>query len=175
MIHSLPALAPDDLASLIRKYTEILRLRRSNDPDPRRAMALLAEEFPGALRETDELPIADLEQRLAALRTAALDPGSVLPWMALVARFHALTRGALVAKRWLAGRKRVDVAVARAFRHGSGLSPAALEWGDQLHRLAAPPRGRVTELVFERMAAELGVTPDAARRAVFPGASRRRG
>jgi hypothetical protein len=163
-----------DVAGLVRKYEEIVRLRRASEAnpghDPRRQMADLAAEFPGALREADELPMEELERRLEALReveTGALTPAA---WMTTMARFHALTRGALCAKKWLRGRRVIDHAVTLAFDvEAAGLCYAddARAWRGELARLANPPRGRVTEVVFERMAVELGVEVDAVRREVF--------
>ncbi len=89
-----------------------------------------------------------------------------------MARFHALTRGALCAKRWLRGKKSVDAGVMGAFESEVGAScyaAEAREWAGDLARLANPPRGRVTELVFEKLAAEVGGDVDGARRGVFDG------
>jgi HAMP domain-containing protein len=165
----------DELAGLLRKYAEILRLRRlaarGDAGDPRRAMTALATEFPGALREADERTVDDLERRISELK-AVLDGAPEAPWMHRMARFHALTRGALCAKRWLGGRKTIDADTASAFQAGVGAlcyASDAREWTYDLERLASPPRGRVTELVFEKLAAELGVDIDDARRAVLDG------
>src|SRR4051812_10405817 len=92
----------------------MLRLRLLHDAgdpeDPRRAMAALACRFPGALREIDELPLQEITDRIDALRAAEADPAQELPWMRAIARFHALTRGALVAKKWLRGSRTPDFA-----------------------------------------------------------------
>jgi hypothetical protein len=137
-------------------------------------MAALAARFPGALREIDELPLETIASRLSELR-AAEGGAPTSRWMEALHLFHSLTRGALCAKRWLGGRKEVGAEVRAAFE----LEAAALcwaddarAWGGDLSRLASPPRGRVTELVYERMSAQLGVTPDEARTLVF-GVSRR--
>ena len=42
-------------------------------------------------------------------------------------------------------------------------------WRDDLARVQRPPRGRLMDLVYERLATELGTTPAAAKRLVFPG------
>jgi hypothetical protein len=164
-----------DLIALREKYEEMLRLRlERSGADPRRAMAALASRFPGALREIDELPLETIASRLSELRaTEGGAPAS--PWMEALHLFHSLTRGALCAKRWLAGRKDVGDEVRAAFeREATALcwGDDARAWGNDLSRLASPPRGRVTELVYERMSAQLGVTPDEARTLVF-GVSRR--
>ncbi len=165
-------------SELRAKYEEILRLRllhgTAGEPDPRAAMAKLAGEFPGALREIDELSLDELRARIEAL--AAADAGAApAPWMRAMARYHALTRGALCAKSWLAGRKHVTGEMREAFaREATGLCWAAdaRAWADGLDALASPPRGRVTDLVFTRIAAELGVGDDDARALVFPSRPR---
>ena len=168
--------AIDDLRS---KYEEILRLRIAHaspsEPDPRRDMAKLASRYPGALREIDELSLDDVRGRLRALNVAADDPANVSTWMIATARFHELARGALCAKRWLAGRKSVDDVTRAAFVVDAATlvwPVEARDWAADLHRIAAPPGGRVTELVYERIARDLGVTPTDARALVF-GVSRR--
>jgi hypothetical protein len=172
--------ADSDLSALRRKYQEIIRLREQAllEPtrDPRREMVALADEFPGALREADELPMEELHQRLGALTAAESGAGSIALWMTAMTRFHALTRGALCAKKWLAGRKTVDDRLVRAFQDAMGTVGYAADaeaWRNDLARLASPPNGRVTELVFERMSTELGLTTEQVRLLVF--APRRRG
>jgi hypothetical protein len=167
-----------DLAALRAKYEEMLRLRLAADAgtpgDPRRAMSALASQFPGALREIDDLTLDAIRERASELR-AAEDGGMVAPWMRATHLFHALTRGALCAKKWLAGRKAIDAATLTAFdREADALcwSDDARAWRDDLVRLASPPRGRVTELVYARVAAILGMTEENVRVLIF-GRSRR--
>lgn len=168
----------DDLRSLLRKYEEILRLRRAAaaatpsapEQDPRRAMVALAAEFPGALREADDLAMADLEARVAALESVLRGDEATVPWMTAVSRFHTLTRGALCAKRWLGGRKTIDEDAERAFEVSSATlcyPSDAREWAGDLAAVAKPPRGRVTDLVFERIAGELDLDIDAVRALVL--------
>jgi hypothetical protein len=180
----------DDLAALRAKYEEMLRLRLAHQAgspspehaDPRavqRAMASLASRFPGALREIDDLPLEAIRARIADLRGAE-DGGHAAPWMEATHLFHAFTRGALCAKRWLVDRKiraaeALDDATRAAFRREA---PAlcwgadALEWADDLARLASPPRGRVTDLVYEKLAARLAAPEGEVRLLIF-GMSRR--
>jgi hypothetical protein len=166
----------DELAA---KYVEMLRLRelhaRDDEPDPRRDMAVLASRFPGALREIDDLTLETIRARIDELAIAARDPSRVAPWMTAQLRFHALARGALAAKRWLAGRKRIDAHVLADFdRALASLAwpDDARAWRDSLARIAAPPRGRLMDLVVERVAHELAIAARDARRLVF-GESRR--
>jgi hypothetical protein len=164
-----------ELTLLREKYEEMLRLRlEPSGGDPRRAMAALASRFPGALREIDELPLETIALRVREIRASEAGAPATR-WMEATHLFHVLTRGALCAKRWLAGRKEIDDDVRAAFdRDAEGLcwGDDARSWRADLSRLASPPRGRVTELVYERMSALLGVTSGEARTLVF-GISRR--
>lgn len=168
--------ALEELRGLRDKYATMLAMRRDHDAgtedasDVRRQMAELAAQFPGALREIDELPMDDLEQRVAALDAAIAGDRAVEPWMRATARFHALARGALCAKRWLGGRRRIDVDTERAF--AAALPSLAFPreagaWAGDLAALAVPASGRVTAVVFARIARELGIGERAARRLVF--------
>lgn len=164
----------NEIAALLRKYEEILRLRRlataGDTQDPRPALAALALEFPGALRETDALSLAELEHRIDALREVDGTRKPSARWMDAITAFHALARGALSAKAWLRGRKKPDEETIRGFAlvaatlsHGADASA----WKDDLARLADPPRGRVTDLVFERVAWQLGIELEEAKHLVF--------
>jgi hypothetical protein len=173
-----------DLEALRAKYEEMLRLRLAHDAgdddaDPRavqRAMASLASRFPGSLREIDDLPLHTIRARIDELR-AAEDAGRASPWMEATHLFHALTRGALCAKRWLGGRKPAAIDDGARLTFESEASSLcwgedALAWRDDLVRLASPPRGRVTDLVYERIAALLAMTEAEVRLLVF-GLNRR--
>jgi hypothetical protein len=172
----------DTLEQLGAKYREMLAMRLEHasggedEPAVRRRMAELARRFPGALREIDDLELAVIRDRIGQLEAVLSGEREVAPWMDAMALFHGLARGALRAKRWLAGRKTIDTATAREFEahvtDATGAAPAgdaidALAWADDLAGIAAPPRGRVMDLVFARLAAALGMTEDEARRLVF--------
>ena len=91
--------------------------------------------------------------------------------------FHALTRGALCVKRWLRGRKEIDHEIHTAFdRDVVSLCWAddARAWRDALAEIAALPAARVTDLVYERIGARLGMTANEARALVFGPEQRRR-
>ena len=141
----------------------------------RALMAALAARFPGALREIDELPLEEIRRRIAALDAVLADSAEVEPWMEAIALFHAMARGALAAKRWLGGRKRLDASVKRRFSAEVESLPFAQDartWADELALIASPPRGRVLDSVFARLARTMGTSDRAARRLVF-GPSRR--
>jgi hypothetical protein len=171
-------LTRDELVALRGKYEEMLRLRLdASGADPRRAMAALASEFPGALREIDDLTLEALRLRVKQIALAERDGGAA-PWMEAIHLFHVLTRGALCAKKWLAGRKAIDAEARALFeQEASALcwGTDALRWTGELHRLAAPPRGRVTDLVYEAMGAILDLSPDDARLLAFGPPRKARG
>ncbi|MGH7294961.1 MAG: hypothetical protein ACRELB_08510 [Polyangiaceae bacterium] len=171
-----------DLEGLRAKYLEMLSMRvehaagsEESQAAVRARMAELAAVYPGALREIDALELGEIRRRVARLEEVLHGRVQVEPWMEAMARFHALTRGALCAKRWLGGRKSVDGAVRRHFASAAAtlrFPEDARSWAADLARVAAPPRGRLTELVLARLAEELGTTERAARRLVH-GESRR--
>jgi hypothetical protein len=175
------------------KYAEMLSMRLAHDEGEedaaraRQRMASLAAQFPGALREIDDLELAVIRDRIDRLDAVLRGEGEVERWMEAVGLFHALARGALHAKRWLAGRKTIDPATLTAYEceaaaavdggpaPGTGDAANALAWRTELARVAAPPRGRLMDLVFARLARALGTTENEARRLVFgpPRRSRR--
>jgi hypothetical protein len=182
------------LGQLSRKYAEMLSMRLAHDAGDesdaraRERMAELAARFPGALREIDDLELGIIRHRIGQLDAVLRGEAEVEPWMEAVGLFHALARGALHAKRWLAGRKTVDLATVLDYESevadGAGndlaapragrdaLAADALAWSSELARIAAPPRGRIMDLVFARVAQALGTTEPEARHLVF-GPSRR--
>jgi transcriptional regulator of acetoin/glycerol metabolism len=163
-----------DLASLRTKYERLLALRELHDraksdasfvePDPRAEMTSLARTWPGSLRELDELPLDVIRTRISALDGALRDPSRTEQWMIAQAAFHRLARGALSAKRWLGKRKRITSAVRDDFDAHAPRDARA--WREALADVASPPRGRLMDLVFARLASELHVSIAEARRLV---------
>jgi hypothetical protein len=139
--------------------------------DVRARMADLATRFPGALREIDELELAEIDRRIARLAEVLDGTVSVEPWMEAIALFHRFARGALCVKRWLDGRRQVTPELALSFREASATLAFPREagvWEPYLEALASPPGGRLTGLVYERVAAELHISCDEVRRLTFP-------
>jgi hypothetical protein len=179
----MPDVSTDELVELLAKYEEMLRMRLADEAspggDPRREMAALAARFPGALRELDESPLPAIGDRIEELSRCIAGEAQPAPWMRATAMFHRLMRGALAAKRWLGARRAVDPELTRAFHdeiRTSAFADDARAWAPDLARVAAPPRGKLTALVFERVAQQMGVTVDEARRFVVgpPRVHRRR-
>lgn len=164
------------LEALRGKYVEMLAMRLADhagdegDARVRVRMAELASRFPGALRELDDLEIGEIRRRAAALEAVIRDGKGVERWMAALTLFHSLARGALCAKRWLSGRKRVDAEIERAY----AASVSALEfpddaraWAGDLACIASPPRGRVSLAVLARIGRQLGSSERETRELVF--------
>jgi hypothetical protein len=159
---------------------EMRRAHAGGTEDPhevRGRMSTLASRFPGALRELDDLEIDEIDSRIAALDAVLEGTCEVELWMEAVALFHTFARGALCAKRWLRGRKGVDLETRAAF---AAAAPTLLfpeesrAWTANLERIASPPRGRVTDAVVSRVATELGATEREVRRLVFGPPKRER-
>lgn len=147
------------LQELGEKYREMLALRRldrSGEPhDPTPRLRALARRFPGSLREIDELPLEDIERRLAALERAR--GGEPERWMVAMSRYHHEMRLALQVKRWLGRRRVVDAALERAFDDAH--EDPARAWGrGKLALLARPPGGRLSRVVLASVAAGMGAT-----------------
>jgi len=166
------------------KYAQMLAMRLADgmdDPDGAHArdqMADIAFRFPGALREIDDLELGEIRSRIRGLDAVLHGSAEGEPWMEAIAVFHGLARGALAVKRWLDGRREVDSALQRAFASEVASLPfpeEARSWAGDLARVAAPPRGRLMDLVFARLAEHLGTTNHAARRLVFGVRARRAG
>jgi hypothetical protein len=191
-LDALDAKMRDTLEQLRAKYAEMLSMRLAHESGmeskarARRRMAELASRFPGALREIDELELAVIRDRIRRLDAALHGESGVERWMEAVGLFHSLARGALQAKRWLAGRKTVDAATVLEYesdvvemtaQHGAvEAAPDAadasalddgLAWRSELALIASPPRGRIVDLVFARVAQTLGTTELEARSLVF--------
>lgn len=170
-----------ELEGLREKYGEMLALRvehaagQEDGADVKSRMASLAARYPGCLREIDDLELDEIRRRLVSIDEVLADRREVERWMEATSLFHRLARGALCTKRWLAGRKVVDAALAQAFGQAAGalaFPEEARGWADDLAQIASPPRGRITDLVLARVGEALGLSQKAARLLVF-GSSRR--
>ncbi len=160
---------PVVVAALARKYAVIRELRIAHadgsEVDPRDRMRQLAQEFPGALRELDELPFETIEARLAAL-------GRPRPprWADAMGRFHGWVRLALAVKRRFT--RGSDPSEARrwlleARPRGPGEPPDAALTDEVLAAILRPPGGRLSRWALERVALEVGRTVAAVEGEIF--------
>jgi hypothetical protein len=166
----------DELAALRNKYARMLAMRlahlaRAEDTrDVKVAMADLALRFPGALREIDNLELAEIGRRIDHLDAVLAGERAAERWALAIAFFHRFARGALCAKRWLAGRRLVTPELVRLFRaesQGLAFPREALEWEAQLAEIAAPPFGRLVDLVHARVARAMRMSQTDARVLAF--------
>ncbi len=153
-------------ASLRDKYVEMRRLRLDDvagaAADPKRAMARLAERFPGALREIDELPLDVIDARIDALTDVverAVDPPR---WAILFVAYHGWMRAALRIKRACLGVPSIAVLeTVRASYVPSPDEPAHAELGElEIRAVLAPEGGRLNPWVFARIGAPHGLSGD---------------
>lgn len=167
---------PSWIVPQLTKYTELLRLRRGDLDgsirDPRPALIALSREFPGSLREIDRLPMKVLEHREAYLQCLLVQPQHPQPyelWAPLGMRHHELLRGALELKRWLAKRHPTFVLQLQLKEEFCDLywQRDALAWRSSLEQIAAPPQGRLVQLVLERLSQESGYSPEVLRSILF--------
>lgn len=166
----------DTLRALRDKYLEIKRLRDEAaaglDVDPKREMAALARRFPGALRECDELPIDEIERRLAVLERAVAQVEPAPEWVALQISYHGWMRAVLRIKRLARGRKAVDAAAvlrefAQSYRAAPDEPPLARFDEAAVAAILEPSDGRLNPWVYARVAAHHGVPPARVRSALF--------
>jgi hypothetical protein len=170
---------------LREKYAEMLAMRlaerrrpRPGQSEVRSRMMALAARFPGSLREIDEIELVEIRRRIALLDRVVAGGPCTEGWVEATALFHRLARGALSAKRWLGGRRRVTPSMAEDFERTAAALPygkEALEWRAELALVAAPPQGRITRAVHRRVAAKLGITEAEARLRVLAPSGRRAG
>ncbi len=186
--------SPAALQALADKYRALIALRLEREAlEARGVFALdgaagrarkqrgrrLARRFPGALRELDELTVAQLEQRLAEVEAELVGAGrgqGARRWVLVMLDFHALLVEALAIKRWLSrharGARAVDAALLRRFRRYLSRSPArqhAMAGVDEafLMRYLRPPHGRLLALVWDELAARHALPKSELSRMIF--------
>jgi hypothetical protein len=162
-------LTRSDLIALARKYRTLSELRRSQLAtalEARGPLRRLADEFPGALRELDTLPLDQIEQRAEALERAASGAPRAA-WMEWMTAYHQAMRAALFVKRRV-GRER-ELGARDAFRLAT---EAARESGyacdaEFVLAVARPPDGRLNTIVYARLEAAFQLAPGDLDRALF--------
>ena len=169
------------IEQLVDKYRMLVELRRAapgRSDERRDAMRAIAARFPGALREWDVVSAQELERRLAlAEQVCAANDADPARGNALLSQagaealryglaVHERLREALVIKRWLGGNPTRERLVEAARRFALPI--------DAIERIAAPPGGRISELVYDDASRDLGVAIEALKATLFsldpPGA-----
>jgi hypothetical protein len=165
----------DELRALARKYDTLADLRNRREAGggvaPRGELLALAREFPGALRELDTLPRAEIERRREEIRAALLG-NAVAPWMTWLIAYHATMRAALFIKGRLARSRtrgaEIPAELAREIaRDAEGHAQVPI---DELfvQTVAEPPARRVNAAVFDRLGREFSVPADEMWQTLFP-------
>jgi hypothetical protein len=159
------------LLDLVDKY-RLLEALHAGEPGRtiarRDAIRAVADRFPAAMREWDELPAEEITRRRAAVEALAADPAGALArlaapelaWVRYAADLHERLRAALRVKRWLAGRAVTDELAGEAARR-FGLDRASLA------AVAAPHNGRFTDQIYRDIAEIHHVTVAELKRALF--------
>jgi hypothetical protein len=168
-------LSTQALSALRAKYQRMLEMRQLHDAgvahDPRPEMRTLAAQFPGALRELDELPLATITQRIAQLGAVIDQQAPVAPWMVWMVEYHGYWRAALRIRRM--GLPRADLSTALAQLRGRYVAAhdePALETfeAETLAAVLKPAHGRLGAWVLSRIADAHGVTSAAIHAQLFP-------
>ncbi len=160
--------APLSASALAQKYRALLELRRDTARATRERLRQLATEFPGALRELDCLPLAELEHR-SRIATAVAEGSRSPAWFQWLADYHARMRLALAIQRRLGAAEPRDFErIARAVASESGQAVSALD----VAAVAAPPEGRLNSLILAGLELTWGVSALDLERALFPKTAR---
>jgi hypothetical protein len=159
------------LLALLHKYRRLHELRRRKQSErvnaSRVELRSLAEQFPGALRELDVLPMQLIEQRLAELECAA-QQGRPAAWMSWMHDYHALMRLALDVKRRLSKRRTLDDLQARALAESVSLRAGQTCDAAFVRAVARPPDGRLNRLIFEQLASRFETDTELIIATLFP-------
>lgn len=150
---------------LLVKYKVLLKWRLDRErglPLPHKdEFRALAEEFPGALRELDTMPMSVIEERANSLAKVCFDGADVEPWMQASIAYHQWMRVAL----WLKPRTtREHTALAQECSVRFGLSVDS----DFVSKIAAPMNGRLRPTVLEKVCQETALSLDHVRVILLP-------
>lgn len=133
-------------------------------------MRALAERFPGALREIDELPLEAIAERIRVLEAALTGEEEAPPWACFFVDYHGWLRAALRIKRLCNGAATLEEALSRvrARYRPEPDEPSLAAIGDEgVATIWSPPGGRLNPWVFARVAALHGVSADEVSAALF--------
>ncbi len=163
------------LSALREKYQRMLEMRRVHDSgaahDPRAEMRALAQQFPGALREIDELPLEVIAQRIEQLSAVVDQQMPLSSWMVWMVEYHGHWRAALRIRRM--GLPRVDIAVAleqlqQTYVAAHDEPPLTAFDAETLAAVLKPENGRLNPWVLSRIAAAHGVAMSEIHAQLFP-------
>ncbi|CAN5805714.1 hypothetical protein BH09MYX1_BH09MYX1_49230 [soil metagenome] len=151
--------------TLLAKYEAIRALRaEASATSPVARLQALSTQFPGALRELDTLPIAEIERRIELLHVTAASSDAPPSWIAGMHFFHVELGALLRAKRWLGKHPHVDAILRSAFIAAHAHDDEMLRWESRLDDVAKPPRGRLSELALSEASTRAAIPQDELRR-----------
>lgn len=171
------------LRALLEKYEQLLVLQdaaRHDSPACRSLMRGIAGRFPGALREWQALPPSVLQARLTFLQEQLTAPEDETPlpgWVQFGAALHAWLRLLLLLRQHglLADSARPMADWLTAVRSLTAPDTDRSTEASLLDRLTpalraraeAPPRGQLSQLAYEQVAVQFGVSVAAVKDALF--------
>jgi hypothetical protein len=164
------------LRALRTKYLTIQTLRLEAPFETASAarpkLAALAREFPGALRELDQLPMDRVEERLRAIERALDERAEPEPWMQLQAAYHGFMRAVLRIRRLSRGRSLEIIDAERelealSYEPADDEPPACRFDRAALLVIRRPPGGRLNPWVLAEVARDCGVAPESVHKALF--------
>ena len=155
---------------LHEKYVALSRLRQDGaELAPQSVLRELAQRFPGVLRQLDQLPLAVLDGRLAALTGArAMGVETVPEWVRPEVAYHHVLRVALRIRMWQAQNPAGDLPewVSEAMPVAPG-EPTRAWCADRLGAILAPPGGRLNGWVLATVASYCGLEAQVLSTALF--------
>jgi len=147
-------------------------MRRDRERDgsiaARAELRALAREFPGSLRELDTVHMEEIDRRARALIEAADGVVAVEAWMTWMSAYHATMRTALFVKARVARAPALSDDLARALAEIATAHFCQPIYIAFICAVAAPPRGRLNALVFDRLGEKFGVPPEVIWQTLFP-------
>jgi hypothetical protein len=161
------------LIALRDKYQAMRSLRLdAHGDEPRARLIALARDYPGALRELDQLPLPVLEERLSAIERVLAERAEPQTWMRLQIGYHGFMRAVLRIRRLSRGRSAPieDAALELAALPYQPLPdepPVARFSAEDLETIRRPPGGRLNPWVYAQVAQDCGTTPDLVLKALF--------
>ena len=171
----------DARTALVEKYTQMLAMRRAREQleaqgilrfsgeaatDRKKSSRELASRFPGALKELDLQSADALEKKLAALKGCPADDSLPL-WAQISYDYHKLLKQALAMKAWLAEKRKElltgDAVLLEFLAQEKSLYeledwPSSLDGKRLMDRIASPPQGRLSHLVWEVLEERFGLS-----------------
>jgi hypothetical protein len=162
------------LGALRTKYRTLVSLRTAAGPltanELRPQLAALANAFPGALRELDQLPLDLIETRLRAIEGVLESRAELEPWMRLQIAYHGFMRAVLRIRRELRRQTELDPTQSTgqiSYTPAEDEPPLSRFDVSALRIIQKPPQGRLNPWVLEQVALDCGVSVATVQKSLF--------